>query len=478
MQANFDFYGKILTGAQELRPRWKRCVSMVDGQLGDALGQIYVDRTFGVEGKQRMLTMVHLIETMMGQDLDSLDWMTPATKKQALEKLHAVANKIGYPDKWRDYSKVKVVRGDALGDSDRLSQFESHRQIVKIGKPVDRSEWQMTPPTVNAYYEPTTNDINFPAGILQPPFYDNKMDDGVNFGAIGAVIGHELTHAFDDEGRHFDEKGNLRDWWTPKDAEQFEQRAQCLVDQYSSYTAVDDIKLNGKLTLGENTADNGGLRLAYMALMGRLAERTKAGDPPTKIDGFTEQQRLFLGFEADLVHEPYGRIGKDACRDRPALTGEGPRHRGSVEHAGIPHRFRVYGGPANGPSKGMPRLVRRGIELGLRSLALLVLCLPCRSQDNYEIQVYGAETVVRPAPPWSSCTITSPWRGRKASLMACVPPITPGMKPLRSRTVSTNGSKSDSIFSPAPMSRTVGIGSAITFGRAFESHLRGSGRSA
>ncbi len=269
---------------------------MVDSQLGDALGQIYVDRTFGVEGKQRTLTMVHLIETEMGQDLNSLDWMTPATKKQALEKLHAVANKIGFPDKWRVYTTVKVVRGDALGDSDRLSQFESNRQIAKIGKPVDRSEWQMTPPTVNAYYEPETNSINFPAGILQPPFYDNKMDDGINFGAIGAVIGHELTHGFDDEGRHFDAKGNLRDWWTAQDTEHFEQRAKCLVDQYSGYTAVDDIKLNGKLTLGENTADNGGVRLAYMALLRRLAERTKAGDPPAKIDGFTEQQRLFLGF--------------------------------------------------------------------------------------------------------------------------------------------------------------------------------------
>jgi putative endopeptidase len=296
VQAHFDFYGKILTGAKELRPRWKRCVSMVDGQLGDALGQIYVDRTFGVEGKQRTLTMVHTIETMMGQDLSSLTWMTPETKRQALEKLHAVANKIGFPDKWRDYSSVKVVRGDALGDSDRLNQFEAHRQIAKIGKPVDRSEWQMTPPTVNAYYEPSTNDINFPAGILQPPFYDNKMDDAVNFGAIGAVIGHELTHAFDDEGRHYDAKGNLRDWWTAKDAEQFEQRADCLVQQYSGYTAVDDIKLNGKLTLGENTADNGGLRLAYMALMTRLAERTKAGSPPAKIDDFTQEQRLFLGF--------------------------------------------------------------------------------------------------------------------------------------------------------------------------------------
>ena len=333
VQAHFDFYGKTLTGAKELRPRWKRCVNLVDSQLGEALGQIYVDRTFGVEGKQRTLNMVKLIETEMGHDLSNLNWMTPETKKKAFEKLHAVANKIGYPDKWRDYSTVKIVPGDALGDSDRASQFEFHRQVAKIGKPVDRSEWQMTPPTVNAYYEATTNDINFPAGILQPPFYDNKMDDGVNYGAIGAVIGHELTHGFDDEGRHFDAKGNLRDWWTPKDAEQFEKRAECLVNQYSNYTAVDDIKLNGKLTLGENTADNGGMRLAYMALMRRLAERTKAGDPPQKIDGFTPEQRLFLGF------------GQIWCMNR---TDESARMRATVDpHS--PGRSRANGVVSNMP---------------------------------------------------------------------------------------------------------------------------------
>jgi len=285
-----------------------------------------------VEGKQRTLKMVQTIEAMMAKDISSLDWMTPQTKKRALEKLHLVANKIGFPDKWRDYSTVKIVRGDALGDLNRANEFEQRRQIAKIGKPVDRSEWQMTPPTVNAYYEPTTNDINFPAGILQPPFYDNKMDDGINFGAIGAVIGHELTHGFDDEGRQFDGKGNLRDWWTPTDAQQFETRASCLVDQYSSYTAVDDIKLNGKLTLGENTADNGGVRLAYMALMSQLAQRTGA-DKDAKIDGFTQQQRLFLGF------------GQIWCMNR---TEEASRMRATTD----PHSPGKY--RANGVLSNMP----------------------------------------------------------------------------------------------------------------------------
>lgn len=288
---NFNFYGKILTGAKELRPRWKRCVSMVDSDLGEALGQKYVERTFGAEGKERTLQMVHALENALGKDIGSLDWMTPATKKKALEKLHAIANKIGYPDKWRDYSSVNIVRGDALGNSQRATEFEFHRELNKIGKPVDRTEWEMTPPTVNAYYDPQMNNINFPAGILQPPFFDRNMDDAVNFGAIGGVIGHELTHGFDDEGRKFDSKGNLRDWWTAQDAAEFEKRAKCVADEYSHFSPVDEVKLNGKLTLGENTADNGGLRIAYMALLDDIAGKTI---PP--IDGFTPQQRVFLGY--------------------------------------------------------------------------------------------------------------------------------------------------------------------------------------
>ena len=288
---NFNFYGKILTGAKELRPRWKRCVSFTDSQLGDALGKVYVERTFGAQGKQRTLDMVQAIEKAMGADIGQVSWMTPETKKQALIKLHAVTNKIGYPDKWRDYSSVKIVRDDALGNAARADEFEFHRDVNKIGRPVDRSEWEMSPPTVNAYYQPTLNSINFPAGILQPPFFDQRMDNAVNFGAIGAVIGHELTHGFDDQGSQFDAQGNLRDWWTEQDGKNFHEREQCLVREYSAFTVDGDVHLNGELTLGENTADNGGVRLALAALLDTLG-----GKRPPKIDGFGADQRLFLGF--------------------------------------------------------------------------------------------------------------------------------------------------------------------------------------
>ncbi len=288
---DFEFYRKTLTGAKELRPRWKRCADFADSDLGEALGQKYVEKTFGAEGKARTLRMVQALERALVRDISGLDWMTPTTKKQALEKLHAITNKIGYPDKWRDYTSLTIVRGDALGNSQRSNTFEFKRQLAKIGKPVDRTEWQMSPPTVNAYYDPQMNNINFPAGILQPPFYDNAMDDGVNFGAIGAVIGHELTHGFDDEGRQFDLQGNLRDWWTPEDAKEFEKRATCIADEYSTFLAVADVHVNGKLTLGENTADNGGLRIAYMALIDTLA-----GKHASKVDGFNPEQRFFLGW--------------------------------------------------------------------------------------------------------------------------------------------------------------------------------------
>ena len=291
VNADFDFYGRILTGAKELRPRWKRCVAYTDNDLGEALGRKYVDLTFGAEGKQRTLKMVQALERALGEDIEHLDWMTPATKAKATEKLHAITNKIGYPDRWRDYSAVNIARGDALGNDQRATEFEFRRQIAKIGKPVDRNEWQMTPPTVNAYYNPLMNNINFPAGILQPPFFDNHIDDAVNFGAIGAVIGHELTHGFDDQGRQFDANGNLKDWWTAEDAEAFEQRADCIVKEYSGFTVADDVKLNGKLTLGENTADNGGVRIANMALV-----ETLTGRSVPKIDDLTAEQRFFLGW--------------------------------------------------------------------------------------------------------------------------------------------------------------------------------------
>ncbi|HKV91050.1 MAG TPA: M13 family metallopeptidase [Candidatus Angelobacter sp.] len=293
VQEDFKFQ-QAITGQKELPVRWKRCVNLTDGLLGEALGQPYVDATFGAEGKARMLKMVDALENSLKHDISDLPWMTEATKKEALIKLAAIRNKIGYPDKWRDYSKLSIVRGDLLGNVARASEFESNRQIQKIGKPVDKLEWGMTPPTVNAYYSGSHNEIVFPAGILQPPFFDRQMDDAINMGGIGLVIGHELTHGFDDQGRKFDPKGNLRDWWTAEDGKEFEQRVGCVADEYSSFTAVDDLKLNGRLTLGENTADNGGARIALMALHDLMAQAKE--DPNKKIDGFTPDQRFFLGF--------------------------------------------------------------------------------------------------------------------------------------------------------------------------------------
>jgi putative endopeptidase len=284
---------QYLTGQAQIQDRWKRCVDATDGALGEALGQKYVDQTFGADGKQRMLKMVDALEKALDQDIKGLPWMSDETKKQAKVKLEAIRNKIGYPDVWRDYSTLTIQRGDLVGNFLRANEFESRRQIAKIGKPLDRKEWGMTPPTVNAYYSGSRNEIVFPAGILQPPFFDKSMDDAVNFGAIGSVIGHELTHGFDDQGRKFDPQGNLRDWWTEADGKEFEKRATCIADEYSGFTAIDDLKLNGRLTLGENTADNGGARIALMALQEMLAETGKSDE---KIDGYTQAQRYFLGF--------------------------------------------------------------------------------------------------------------------------------------------------------------------------------------
>jgi predicted metalloendopeptidase len=295
---NFHFYGTVLRGTKEQEVRWKRCVSSTDGDLGEALGQKYVEETFGAQGKARTLKMIKALEVALKEDITNLDWMSDTTKKQALIKLDAIANKIGYPEKWRDYSKLNIVRGDALGNSLRANAFEEHRQLAKIGKPVDKLEWQMTPPTVNAYYDPQMNNINFPAGILQPPFYDNKMDDAVNFGGIGAVIGHELTHGFDNQGSQFDAEGNFKNWWTPEDHKEFTKRTDCIVNEYNDFIAYkdpnnpkNDIHTNGKLTLGENTADNGGLRIAIMAL-----ENTLAGQSHKEVDGYTPEQRAFLSW--------------------------------------------------------------------------------------------------------------------------------------------------------------------------------------
>jgi putative endopeptidase len=325
---HFDFYARTLQGRTEQLPRWKRCVQYTDGDLGEALGQLYVEATFGPDGKRRMLEMVTHLESALKKDIDTLDWMTPETKKQAAIKLAAFTRKIGYPDKWRDYAALNIVRGDLVGNSERANAFEHHRQLAKIGKPVDRGEWLMTPPQVNAYYNPQNNEIVFPAGILQPPFFDKAMDDGVNYGAIGGVIGHEMSHGFDDQGSQFDKSGNLQNWWAEADAKEFKARTQCIVDQYSKYLAVDDVHVNGKLTLGENVGDNGGLRIAFLALQEALAGKTSE-----KIDGFTPEQRFFLGW------------GQIWCQnDRP----ENARMRANLDpHS--PSRARVNGVVSNMP---------------------------------------------------------------------------------------------------------------------------------
>jgi putative endopeptidase len=291
-QENFAFYGKVLQGRKEMPARWKRCVQATDAALGEALGKAYVEQTYGKDGAARMAEMVRNLTEALREDIEQLDWMTPATRQQALKKLSTIANKVGHPTKWRDYSSVTISRKDPVANFTAVSKFDFARDLAKIGKPVDKEEWFMTPPTVNAYYDPQNNNINFPAGILQPPFFDKTVDDAVNYGAIGAVIGHELTHGFDDQGRRFDADGNLKDWWTEEDAKAFEARAECIVQQYGNYKAIDDVGLNGLLTLGENVADNGGLRIAYLALLRSLSpdEKTRV------IDGFSPAQRFFLGW--------------------------------------------------------------------------------------------------------------------------------------------------------------------------------------
>ncbi len=336
---NFDFYSKYLHGAKELRPRWKRCVQYVDNQLGEALGQEYVRKTFSPELKAATLTMTQQIEEAMAVRIQQLDWMSPATKQQALTKLHAIRNKIGYPDKWRDYSSVTIVRDDFYGNAMRAEEFENHREFNKVGKPVDRGEWDMTPPTVDAYFNPQMNDINFPAGVLQPPLYDAKMDDAPNYGNTGSTIGHELTHGFDDEGRQYDAKGNLKDWWTKQDAEQFVKHADCVVDQYAQYVVVDDIHINSKLTEGEDVADLGGTILAYIAW--KNADKNKQ---LIDQEGLTPDQRFFVGF------------AQWACQnDRP----EDLRAR-AITDPHSPAKYRINGVVVNMPEFGTAFSCKRG----------------------------------------------------------------------------------------------------------------------
>ena len=294
VEANFKLHQK-LSGQEEIQARWKRCVELTDNELGEALGQRYVEATFPPELRQRMLKMVVALEKSLAEDIHNLSWMSDETKQQAKVKLDAIRNKIGYPDVFRDYSAVAIKPDDLPGNIFRANEFESKRQIAKVDQPLDRKEWRMTPPTVNAYYSGAFNEIVFPAGILQPPFFDKNMDDAINFGGIGLVIGHELTHGFDDQGRKFDPQGNFRDWWTAEDGKEFEKRVSCVANEYSNFVAVDDLKLNGRLTLGENTADNGGARIALMALEQMIA-LDKTGKEVQKIDGYTPEQRFFLGF--------------------------------------------------------------------------------------------------------------------------------------------------------------------------------------
>ena len=289
-QAQFEFYSHTLRGVAQEPPRWKSCVRAVDNNLGEALGQEFVARTFSADMKAKTELMTGQIETEMGKEIGGLAWMSEPTKAEAMRKLHAIRNKIGYPAHWRDYTALEVKRDDYFADTRRAYAFEDARQWAKLGKPVDLNEWGMTPPTVNAYFNPQMNDINFPAGVLQPPLYDPSLDDAPNYGNTGATIGHELTHAFDDEGRQFDAGGNLRDWWTPADAKGFEDRINCVRDQYATYVVVDNIHINSKLTSGEDVADLGGTYLAYLAW--KLQE---TGKPLTSADGFTPEQRFFIG---------------------------------------------------------------------------------------------------------------------------------------------------------------------------------------
>jgi endothelin-converting enzyme/putative endopeptidase len=347
--AEFDFFSRTLAGQQQPEPRWRKCVTATDRRLGEALGKGFVEHAFSAQAKRDTLAMVEDIKNAMRQDVDGLPWMSAETKKAAINKLGAVADRIGYPEVWRDYSTVRVAGDDALGNDQRAIAFGRHRDLGKIGQPVDRTEWSMTPPTVNAYYSPVRNNINFPAGILQPPFYVAERDAAVNYGAAGAVIGHELTHGFDDQGRKFDLDGNLREWWTAADARAFEERASCVADQYSSYTVAGDTHVNGRLTLGENTADNGGLRLALTAYLNGPGARTRE-----KIDGFTPDQRVFLGWAQIWCESASPEAERMKAQTNP--------------HAS--NRYRV-----NGPASNMPEFAK---AFACKANAPMVRQNPCR----------------------------------------------------------------------------------------------------
>jgi len=344
---NFGFFEKTLQGQAEQTARWKRCTSLTDRALGEAVGQDWVKENFPPQAKASMQKLVAALEKALNEDIQSLPWMTPETKEQAEAKLAAFREKIGYPEKWRDYSKLEVKRDDLIGNLHRAAAFQIDYEINKLGKPVDEKEWSMTPPTVNAYYQPSNNDINFPAGILQPPFFEFSKDPAVNFGGIGVVIGHEMTHGFDDQGSKYDAKGNVNNWWTPADRAAFEERTSCEVNEYGNFEPVAGQKLNGKLTLGENTADNGGLRIAYRALMSVLA--SEGDDAATrKIDGYTPAQRFFISFAqiwCENRTEQYSRVSARTDPHSPGMF----RANGAVQN------FDEFG-KAFGCHKGQPMM--------------------------------------------------------------------------------------------------------------------------
>jgi putative endopeptidase len=349
--ANFDFFSATLQGQKEQQPRWKRCTRLTDQALGEAVGQDWVKQNFPPSAKDNMENLVHALEAALGQDIQQLPWMSPETKAQAELKLKSIRDKIGYPTHWRDYSKLTVGRDDLLANVERSSVFEQDRNLSKYGKPVDETEWGMTPPTVNAYYNPPQNDINFPAGILQPPFYDNSKDPAINFGAIGVVIGHEMTHGFDDEGSKYDLHGNVKVWWTPEDLAKFKERTECVAKEYDGFQVAPGQDLNGHLTLGENTADNGGLRIAFQALQSVLAkEGAPAGD--AKLEGYTPDQQFFIS---------YGQVWCQNATEQSArvLAKTDPHSSGEWRVNGVVQNFDQFG-KAFGCHVGQPMMPASG----------------------------------------------------------------------------------------------------------------------
>ncbi len=327
---NFEFFAATLQGQKEQTPRWKRCTRSTDAALGEAVGQDWVAQNFPPAAKDNMEKLVAALERALNEDIKQLDWMSDATKVEAKKKLDSFRDKVGYPEKWRDYSKFEVRRDDVIGNLQRQAKFDDARDLAKIGQPVNEKEWGMTPPTVNAYYNPAQNDINFPAGILQPPFYDFKIDPAVNFGGIGVVIGHEMTHGFDDEGSQYDPQGNVRMWWTAEDKKKFDERTDCEVKEYGGFEVAPGQKLNGKLTLGENTADNGGLHIAYKALMETLTKEGGAAQT-AKIDGFTPAQRFFIGFGQVWCENQREQVARVRAKVDPHSSGQW-RTNGSVQN--------------------------------------------------------------------------------------------------------------------------------------------------